>query len=316
MDLRQLRYFTSVAEAGGFSKAAARLRVSQPALWRQVRALERELGVRLFDRVGRRVRLTGQGEDLVALGRDLLARAESFGERARAFGAGDTGVLRLGATPQVLEALAGFLASYRRSSPGVSLRLVEDGGAELPARLEAGDLHLALSLAGDPRFRGRLLFPVRVVAVMPARHRLARRRIVEVSDLVQETLLVLRSSFGSREWFDAACRVLHARPKILLESAAPHTLIALAREGHGIAVIPSTVRFTRTRVRPVPVLYAGQSLGRWLAANWDPRRFLPPYAERFVAALAAHTRRHPAHEFRHAPPVPVPWEARDGEAED
>src|SRR5262249_14813935 len=87
---------------------------------------------------------------------------------------------------------------------------------------------------------------------MPARHRLARRRIVEVSDLVQETLLVLRPSFGSREWFDAACRVLHARPKILLESAAPHTLIALAREGHGIAVIPSTVRFTRTRVRPVP----------------------------------------------------------------
>src|SRR5262245_40434758 len=112
MDLRHLRYFVAVAEAGGFSQAAAKLRVSQPALWRQVRQLERDLGVRLFDRIGRRVRMTGQGEDLLTQGRDLLARAESLGDRARASGAGHTGVLRLGATPQMLESLAGFLARW------------------------------------------------------------------------------------------------------------------------------------------------------------------------------------------------------------
>jgi DNA-binding transcriptional LysR family regulator len=308
VDLRHLRYFVAVADAGGFSKAAARLRVSQPALWRQVRQLEHDLGVRLFDRIGRQVRITGQGEDLLAQGRDLLAHAESLGERARASGAGHTGILRLGATPQTLESLAGFLARWSRSSPGVSLRLIEDGGAQLLDRLEAGELHLALTLGGDPRFRWRLLFPIRVLAVIPAGHRLVRRRTVEVADLVQEALLLLRPGFGSREWFDAACRAVHARPRVLLESGAPGTLIALAREGHGVAVVPSTVQFTRTRVRPVPILHAGVSLGRWMAANWDPRRFLASYAERFVEALAAYATRRLGHEFRHAPPIPPPPE--------
>lgn len=306
MDLRHLRYFIAVADAGGFSKAAAKLRVSQPALWRQVRQLELDLGVRLFDRIGRRVRITGQGEDLLVQGRDLVARAEALGERARASGAGHTGVLRLGATPQMLESLAGFLARWSRSSPGVSLQLIEDGGSEVADRLEAGELHVALTLAGDPRFRGRLLFPNRLLAVIPTGHRLARRRTVEMGELVEETLLLLRQGFTSREWFDAACRAIHARPRVLLESGAPSLLIALAREGLGIGVVPSTVRFPRARVRPLPILHAGESLGRWVAANWDPRRFLPRYAERFVESLATHTGREAWHEFGHAPPIPPP----------
>ena len=311
MDLRHLRYFIAVADAGGFSKAAARLRVSQPALWRQVRQLEQDLGVRLFDRIGRRVRITGQGENLLAQGRDLLARAESLGERARASGAGQTGILRLGATPQTLESLAGFLARWSRSSPGVSLQLVEDGGMQLLDRLEGGEIHVALTLGGDSRFRGRLLFPTRLLAVVPAGHRLSRHRTVEVASLLQEALLLLRPGFGSREWFDTACRVLHARPRVLLESGAPNTLIALAREGQGIAIVPSTVRFTRTGVRPIPILHAGASLGRWIAANWDPRRFFPPYAERFVESLARHTGREAWRAFKHAPPVPLPRDTGD-----
>jgi len=306
VDLRHLRYFIAVADAGGFSRAAAQLRVSQPALWRQVRQLEQDLGVRLFDRIGRRVRITGPGENLLAQGRDLLARAESLGDRARASGAGHTGVLRLGATPQTLESLANFLARWTRSSSGISLRLIEDGGGQLADRLEAGELHLALTLAGDPRFRGRLLFPIRELAVFPARHVLARRRTVEVADLVQEVLLLLRPGFVAREWFDAACRAMHARPQVLLEGGAPGTLIALAREGLGVAVVPSTVRFARTRVRAVPILHGGASLGSWMAANWDPRRFLAPYAERFVESLAAYTARHVGQEYRQAPPIPRP----------
>jgi DNA-binding transcriptional LysR family regulator len=65
MELRHLRYFIAVAEAGAFSRAAARLRITQPALWRQVHDLEVELGVRLFERAGRRIRLTSEGDDLL-----------------------------------------------------------------------------------------------------------------------------------------------------------------------------------------------------------------------------------------------------------
>ncbi|HKZ08343.1 MAG TPA: LysR substrate-binding domain-containing protein [Methylomirabilota bacterium] len=306
MELRHVRSFIAVAEAGSFAAAAARLRVSQPALWRQVRTLEDELGMRLFDRVGRRVRLTGQGEELVIRGRELLAHSQAFAEQARAFGAGDAGVLRLGGTPQILESLASFLARWRRALPGVSLQLVEDGGSHLYDRLDAGDVQLAITVAGDPRFHYRLLRPARLLAIVPARHRLAAKRMVEVSDLVREPLLLLRQDFGSRGWFDAACRILHARPDILLESGAPGTLLALARAGHGVAVIPSTVVFARSGLRALPVAHRGTALGRWLGVCWDPRRYRPRYVDRFVEDVTADARRTGERDIPGVPPVPKP----------
>src|SRR5256885_633819 len=110
MNLRHLRAFPAIADRGGVARAAPRLHLSQPALSRQIHALEAELGLPLFDRVGRRVQLTSQGEDLLRRSRRLLADADSLGERARALKTGETGILRVAATPQVIEnLLAGFL---------------------------------------------------------------------------------------------------------------------------------------------------------------------------------------------------------------
>src|SRR5262245_32497797 len=115
MNLRHLRAFATIVDLGGLSRAATRLHLSQPALSRQIQALEADLGVPLFDRVGRRVQLTSQGEDLLQRVRRLLAEAESLGERARELQSGETGVLRVAATPQVIEnLLAPFLIRYRR----------------------------------------------------------------------------------------------------------------------------------------------------------------------------------------------------------
>src|SRR5215467_4480548 len=100
MNLRDLRTFVAVADAGGVRRAAARLNVTQPTASRQIHALEAELGVPLFDRLGRRVRLTSEGDDLLRRVRRLLADAESVGERARALKSGQTGILWVGATPQ------------------------------------------------------------------------------------------------------------------------------------------------------------------------------------------------------------------------
>lgn len=309
MELRHLRYFATVADAGGFSQAAARLNVSQPALWRQIRDFENELGVRLFQRVGRRVVLTAEGDDLVKRSHDLLAAVDSFSDRARTLKSGETGILRVGATPQTLESLLpGFLARYRRSHPGVEVHLIEDGAPQLLTRLEQGEFHLAVTMAGHEGLRSRLLFPVRVLAVMPAAHRLRRPASLEVTNLAGEPLLLLSRHFGSRLWFDGACHLAHLRPLVRLESAAPHTLIALAQAGYGIAIVPSNVQFIRRNLRVACVLQSGRSLGRWMGVNWDPRRFLPPYAERFAEELAAYTRRsYPGKEFdRATPPVARP----------
>src|SRR5262245_33820827 len=128
VDLRHLRAFAAIVDAGGFARAAIRLNLSQPGLSRQIAALEEDLGVPLFDRLGRRALLTSEGEDLLRRSRRLLSDAESLGERARALKGGLTGLLRVGATPQAMETLlAGFLARYRRRRPGVEVHLIEDG---------------------------------------------------------------------------------------------------------------------------------------------------------------------------------------------
>src|SRR5262245_27505951 len=103
MDLRQLRAFVTVADAGGFARAAVLLHLSQPALSRQISGLESELDVRLFDRIGCGIRLTTEGEDLLRRSRRLVGEADTFEARAKALRGGQTGILRVGATPQNLE---------------------------------------------------------------------------------------------------------------------------------------------------------------------------------------------------------------------
>src|SRR4030081_2069417 len=103
MNLQHLRAFAAIVDTGGVARAAARLHLSQPAVSRAGPTPRAELGVPLFDRIGRRMQLTSDGEDLLRCGRRLLAEADLLGERARSLKTGETGILRVGATPQVIE---------------------------------------------------------------------------------------------------------------------------------------------------------------------------------------------------------------------
>ena len=103
-----------------------------------------------------------------------------------------------------------FLSQYQLRYPGVEVHFVEDGGLQLPSRLDQGDVHLAL-VVPDDRFKNKLLYPVHNLAVLSPEHRLSRRRALDVVDLADQPLLLLKRSFGSREWFDTACNVAHGR---------------------------------------------------------------------------------------------------------
>lgn len=265
--------------------------------------------MQLFDRVGRNLKLTPEGEGVLRLGRRLLGQVESFNEQAAALKKGETGILRVAATPMVIEnTLADFLGPYRRRHPAIEVQLVEEGGIAMLRRLEFGDVQLALIAVDDDRFRVRPLYPVRGIAVIANDHKFSRRRTIEAAELADEPLLLLRSEFASRDWFETACRVARIRPRVLLESAAPHTAIALASAGYGIAVVPSTVVLSGSQVRGVPLLERGAAIGRWLRVAWQPERFLSPYAEQFIDELCRHCRRqYPGREFnRRAPSLPRP----------
>ena len=133
MNFRQLKTLITIADAGGFARAVGRLHLSQPAASRQIQALEAELGVPLFDRVGRRLRLTAEGEDIVRRGRRLLQEANSLRDRANALKSGLTGHLAGRRQPAEHRDRTGALreASSAATIRGIEVHFVEDGGARI-----------------------------------------------------------------------------------------------------------------------------------------------------------------------------------------
>mgnify|MGYP001447724823 CR=1 FL=1 len=247
MDLQQLRTFVAIADAGGVTRAASRLNLSQPAATRQIQVLEAVLGVSLFVRIGRRVRLTSDGEDLLHRSRRVLAEADALRERAKALRAGDTGIVTVGATPPMIDAvLAGFLVGHRKRHPGVEIRIVEDGGTSLVSRLERGDVQLAYIPVGDDRFVGRLLYPIHVIAVVAEGSEFSDRSVLDIGELAGQQLLALRRGFGSRDWFETACEAANIRPSVLLESNAHNAILGLAGAGYGIGILPSATPVPNT----------------------------------------------------------------------
>ena len=297
MDLRHVRTFVTVAELGTVSKAAERLHIAQPALSRQISNLERELGLKLFDRVGRRLVLTGEGEQLLGDCRGLLNYATALGERAQLLRRGDTGTLKVAASPQFIEGtISGFLHRFARRFPNVQVKLIEAiAWSDTLGMLERGEIHLGQNLLravprSDPRFASASLEAIDLLAACHAPIMLGKSGGVEIAHLAAHPLLMLDSSFLSRRTFDATCRLAGIEANVAFESRTPHTLLAMAERGHGVAIVPSAVRIDRYRLRMIRVTYRGKPLREPLAIFWDKRRPLPSYATAFCAMLALYVR--------------------------
>ncbi len=300
MDIPQIRYFSAVAENLSFSGASERLNISQSALSRQIRLLEAELGVQLFDRIGRTIALTPAGEDLLQRCQGVLSDVEAIGRRAREISSGAAGRLRIGATPQTLESVvAGFLPSFRTSHPDVEVTLVEDGSARLSDLLERGRLDLAIAgRTANAALAGRELFPLGVLAVVPPASQYLGRMRLDVAALAEENLLLLRRHFLTRRLFDGACQAAGFQPRVMIESASPHCLLAFVASGMGTAIVPSTVLLDRLHANAIPLFHQHQQLGCAMSLVWNPRRYMPPAAHAFVEALHATVRDdYPGKEF-------------------
>ncbi|MEV5961897.1 LysR family transcriptional regulator [Kribbella sp. NPDC051952] len=143
MELRQLRYFVTVAEELHFGKAAERLNIVQPAVSQQVARLERELGLKLLDRSSRHVRLTGDGERMLREARTVLAAADRATEVAAELASGQAGVLRIGTAAGLRDRLERGLAALRQTTPGIEIKLSSGSAAEHLEAIRAGELDVA-----------------------------------------------------------------------------------------------------------------------------------------------------------------------------
>jgi DNA-binding transcriptional LysR family regulator len=253
MELRHLRYFQAVAEELSFTRAARRLHIGQPPLSLQIKALETELGLQLFERTKRRVILTPAGQRFLASARQILTDADRAIEEAQRAARGETGELRIGFTSSLpfTTFLPQVIRAYHDRFPTVTLTLVEMfSGPQIEAitagRLEIGFLrHSGENAPAELDLRPIRRDPLRLA--VHARHRLARARSVSFDELRQENFITYPLSAG--RGLSLALRQLALaagfEPKIVQEAREPTTQIGLVAAGLGIAVIPSPLECIR-----------------------------------------------------------------------
>jgi DNA-binding transcriptional LysR family regulator len=294
MDFRRLSTFATVAEQGTVLKAAQLLRITQPALSRQIGGLEQDLGFKLFDRVGRRLLLTPRGEQFLVECRHLLAEARALSERAKELRRGDIKVLRVAASSEPVEGLfPTFLHRYAQRYPDVELVLVEADATEHLGMLERGEVHLAAAVINvlqldANRFASYALPSFFVEAARAPSLGLAKAETIDIRRVCEHPLLLPRAVFATRILFDAACRLAGVKPDIFIESVSAHALLALAEQRHGVAIVPSIARAASRGLQTMRVTHKREPLRIAPAILWDKRRTLPRYAEGFSELLVEH----------------------------
>ena len=292
MNFKHLQTFVTICECGTVSRAAAQLRITQPALSRRIEALQNELSLRLFDNRGRRLLLTSEGKEFLRHSRALLAQAEAVLATGRALGDGRAGVLRVGGAPHTLAAFfPSFVTEYEKQNPDVRVRLFEAGAAKLLTMIEHGELHFAVTLAlGHDHLAKQLLPAVQLLTLTAPRSPYGGHGRVEVASLRDVPLLVMPPGYATRETFDAACRIAGVRGSVVFESAALNALAAFAEAGHGVAVVPATFRRKGERVRIGRLELRRKPVTMPLAILWDSDKPLPRFAEKFPVMFLAHVR--------------------------
>ena len=241
MELHQLRYFCAVADTGSFSRAAEKCHVSQPSLSQQILKLESELGGRLFDRLGRSVRLTDLGEAFLPRARSVLHELSSAKDELTERLQSEAGPVVIGAIPTIAPYwLASRLASFSRKFPKVHLTIAEEITPVLLERLRAGSVDLAvlaLPIRGH-EFDSRPLFTERLYAALPKTHKLARRPTLQLADLRRDPFLFLRDGHCFRDTAVAACDRARLDPRVVFESGHLSSLLAMVGAGMGVSLVP------------------------------------------------------------------------------
>lgn len=260
MELRHLRYFVAVAEELNFRRAAERLNLAQPALSAQIKGLEIELAVKLFERTTRLVKLTPAGRVLLEEARLVLSAAKQAEHRAKKAEEGFVGTLRVGLIAPTANAwLARILRGFQQQFPGVQISLFDLTSTEQLRRLHSGELDAGLLRPpiGSPQLDYKFVEESRQVLAAPIGHRLGRKRKIEWKDFDGEGLVMMHPTVqhGYYDSFLAACAKAGANPRPVQYANDIQTKMWLISAGFGVA--PTTATLAEVKrpglvFRPLP----------------------------------------------------------------
>jgi DNA-binding transcriptional LysR family regulator len=254
LELRHLRYFVTVAEERSFTRAAQRLRISQPPLSQQIQDIEAIVKTRLLLRTSRRVELTSAGEALLARARSILEQVDAAVAEATSVGSGEKGRVLIGTTGSILRGgLADLLAAYRHEFPDVTTTLLEQAPTLQLRALQEKKTDISfirLRPDGDD-FASELAWREEVVVAMSQIHRLAGRKRISLKDLRDEEYVALApesSAFASS--IRDCCIAAGFLPRVAHEVVDAQSITGLLAAGFGVALVPSSIaRFTTNDIQ-------------------------------------------------------------------
>src|SRR5438105_57217 len=281
-----LRTCVEVARVEHLGRAAEVLQADQSTVSRKIARLEEEVGVPLFERIGRSIRLTQAGRRFVAKAERLLddlrdAIADAEGAVSAETGQVHIGFLHTVGARWLPERLARFLRAY----PAVRFVLEEGTAAEVVSGVVAGDFDLGIvgPPPNVPDLEIHPLFRERVAAVVPAAHRLVGRSSCTLEDLAREPLILPRSRSGLRKVIDEAFAVQGLSPRVAYEGDDLAIVQGLVEAGLGSTLLPMPLPVPSTRVAVIPL--REPPIARTMVLCWDRRRTLPPAANLFATRL-------------------------------
>lgn len=274
MELRHLRYFLAVAEERHFGRAAARLRIAQPPLSRQIQALERELGCALFERTRRQVELTPAGEALVDHARRVFEAVDLAVHEAQRASRGESGRIVV-AYPSTFaySGLSELVRAFRLKFPQVEVVLRELSPQLQVDALRNGTIDVGFVRAPfrEPGLKAELVRSEPLVAALPSGHPLATRRVIPLSALAKESFVMFPRVRGPA-YFDQLMRLCHDAgftPRIVQE-APQLDIVSLVAAGLGVALLPSSIRKIRRAgiaLRPLAGAPRTELLVAWSERN-------------------------------------------------
>ncbi len=241
MEFHQLRYVCAIAETSSFSRAAERCRVAQPSLSQQILKLEEDLGTKLFDRLGRSIRLTEAGRAFLPHARSILSQMETARSSVADKCADVRGSVAVGVIPTIAPYLMPrYTTAFTKKHPEAKLRIVEEITPVLVESLR--DLSIDLAILALPlRHKDLKLFPLRtepLLAALPKDHPRAAAESLSLKDLRGESFVMLRDGHCFRDLSLAACTHARVTPRIVFESGQFSSLFGMVAAGVGISLVP------------------------------------------------------------------------------
>ena len=286
MELRTLRYVLAIVDHGSVTAAARHVHVAQPAISRQVQALEVELGVELFVRDGRSLRLSRAGRRLLPIIRDLIARADSARATMTAVAQGvQVQITAAVHHTTIADVIAPFVAA--RGTSAVTPTFVVASADAAYEALARAEVDLAISTSPPPADVASLLvarFPI--WAQVPSTDELARHERVPLATLLRRALVVLDLTHGTRRVFDDEVRRVNGAYRMVGEVGVAEVAQAMSASGIGVAILTDDPAY---ELRKLYIDGRDGPLHITLHAAWDPTHYAAATIREFAAALAAHT---------------------------